>query len=543
MLTRTFAFGIIGLFLIEHFPTSASTQRSDIFNAFTPTQVALDPDSAYQTAVTQRKVAKTMLPLDNTTIAIKDNICTQRYRTTCCSPLLKDFTSPFDATVVSLLQDAGAWIAGKTNMDEFGMGSTTTFSPFGPTINPAPFLPLGAPSQPLSDTVAQGPHLSAGGSSGGSAASVAAAMCNAALGTDTGGSVRLPASYCGVIGFKPTYGRISRWGVVAYANSLDTVGILALDMPTVKRVYETLNCHDPLDSTNMPETIRQTLHNATHVRTEDAIRRSKWSACNLQGCRVGIPAEYHVNELNEAVVKVWQRAAAHLETLGATVVPISCPHTRYALSAYYILAPAEASSNLARYDGIRYGTPADPTTASDTLYGTTRTQGFGPEVHRRILLGTYVLTSTAYDDYFVQAQKVRRLVQQDFDSAFSLPNVLHSPGQAPLSTTSPSNHPQVDVILTPTAISHAPSLDTARASTASTEASVIMTGYVNDVMTVPASLAGIPAISVPFGHVPSAFQDASGGFLNLPVGMQLLAQYGDDGTLLRVAEALVLAQP
>ncbi|KAJ1975348.1 Trimeric GatFAB AmidoTransferase(AdT) complex subunit [Dimargaris xerosporica] len=491
MLTRAFAFGIIGLFLIEHFPTSASTQRSDIFNAFTPTQVALDPDSAYQTAVTQRKVAKTMLPLDNTTIAIKDNICTQRYRTTCCSPLLKDFTSPFDATAVSLLQDAGAWIAGKTNMDEFGMGSTTTFSP--------------------------------------------------ALGTDTGGSVRLPASYCGVIGFKPTYGRISRWGVVAYANSLDTVGILALDMPTVKRVYETLNCHDPLDSTNMPEAIRQILHNATHVRTEDAIRRSKWSACNLQDCRVGIPAEYHVNELNEAVVKVWQRAAAHLETLGATVVPISCPHTRYALSAYYILAPAEASSNLARYDGIRYGTPADPTMASDTLYGTTRTQGFGPEVHRRILLGTYVLTSTAYDDYFVQAQKVRRLVQQDFDSAFSLPNVLHSPGQAPLSTTSPSNHPQVDVILTPTAISHAPSLDTARASTASSEASVIMADYVNDVMTVPASLAGIPAISVPFGHVPSAFQDASGSFLNLPVGMQLLAQYGDDETLLRVAEALVLA--
>ncbi|OZJ02843.1 hypothetical protein BZG36_03220 [Bifiguratus adelaidae] len=439
---------------------------------------------------------------DGLGIAVKDNFCTSFLPTTCGSKMLEDFTSPYNATVVDLCLKAGTICVGKTNMDEFGMGSANAFSYFGPTINPH-----------KSDT----PRL-AGGSSGGSAAAVASGMVFGALGSDTGGSVRLPASYCGIVGFKPSYGRCSRYGLVAYANSLDTVGLLTRTVEDAKVLYSLLDQYDINDPTSMPSELR----NKVNVMTT---RRRKMEARgDLTNVRIGIPKEYHVKELPESILRLWKKGIEHLKGLNATIVPISLPHTPYSLSCYYVLAPAEAASNLQRYDGVRYGYRSKTQSEERSpLYEDTRMEGFGEEVLRRILLGTYALTSEAFDNYYLQALKVRRLVRQDFDNVFALQNPLiqSDPNH---DTPNDDNENTVDVILTPSAISTAPSM-----SEFSKLAGDPVHNYLNDVMTVPASLAGIPALSIPFGT------DETDG---LPVGLQLLSQYGDDEMLLSVGRVL-----
>ncbi|ORX70191.1 amidase signature enzyme [Linderina pennispora] len=386
-------------------------------------------------------------------------------------------------------------------MDEFGMGSKTIFSIHGPTVNPA-----AASDDP-------GPRA-AGGSSGGSAAAVAAGQCRIALGSDTGGSVRLPAAWCGVVGFKPTYGRISRHGLVAYGSSLDTVGVLGRTVDDVRAAFQAVSVSDARDMTCMTQQVRSRIDRLV------AQARPPASSVNkpLSGICIGIPAEYWVDELSDTTVDAWRSGADRLASLGADIVSVSLPHTKSALPVYYTIALAEASSNLARYDGIRYGRrsseqPPNEATNASQKYANTRSEGFGDEVQRRILLGTYVMTSAACQQFYAPAQKLRRLIQQDFDAAFALPNAMHSGNR--------SRGEGVDALLFPTAIGPAPKLD------GSSEESRVE-AYVNDVMTVPASLAGIPAVSVPAGVSKNG----------LPVGLQLVAQYGDDEFLLETASRL-----
>ncbi|KAF2274108.1 glutamyl-tRNA amidotransferas-like protein [Westerdykella ornata] len=426
-------------------------------------------------------------------IAVKDNICTSDLPTTAGSGILKNFTSPYDATVVKQLRDAGAVIAGKTNLDEFGMGSHSVHSFFGPVKN----------------TNARGEELSAGGSSGGSAVAVATGQCTAALGTDTGGSVRLPAAYTGVVGFKPSYGLVSRWGVIAYANSLDTVGVLAKSVAQMRRVFDALNFHDPQDPTSLLPSTRRRLGRPVTQRP----------------LRIGIPLDYNISSLDPTVRKTWMHALKALQQKGHTLHTVNLPATRHALSAYYILAPAEASSNLAKYDGVRYGSRAEGPdgTPDSVLFAKTRGRGFGDEVQRRILLGAFSLSAQAMDNYFIQAQKIRRLVQRDFDGVFSARN--------PLLTSASSEaegHREgagVDVLVCPTAPTPAPEL-------AKVKNQDPVDAYMNDVFTVPASLAGLPAVSVP---VKMRETQGSGA----GIGMQVIGQFGDDGLVLDVGEELM----
>ncbi|KAL1932961.1 hypothetical protein VTP01DRAFT_8639 [Rhizomucor pusillus] len=441
--------------------------------------------------ILQKQAESCKGPLAAIPVAVKDNICTTDLPTTCASQILKDFSSPYDATAVSFLRQAGAVIVGKTNMDEFGMGSANIFSHFGPVHNPKDIARV------------------AGGSSGGSAAAVAADMCSIALGSDTGGSVRLPASYCGVVGFKPSYGRISRYGLVTYANSLDTIGILARSVEDVKQVYDVISKYDTKDPTCMLPEVRQTVD-----PLDDAVA-AKWKAGDLSGLVIGIPQEYYVKPLDVSILEIWRKGIRQFRELGATVVSINLPHTKLALSAYFTIALAEASSNLARYDGVRYGFCSNDTATEGALYAQTRSNGFGPEVKRRIMLGTHVLTAGTYDKHFLPAQKARRLVQQDFDQVFIQPNILNNRSQS-------GSYQTVHAILTPCAISAAPSIVECTTSQSAAEP------YLNDVMTVPASLAGLPAISVPFGE--------SNGY---PVGLQLITQYGYDRFLLQLAQRLI----
>lgn len=425
-------------------------------------------------------------------IAVKDNICTINFPTTCASGVLQDFLSPYDATVVQKLKDAGAVICGKTNMDEFGMGSHSTHSFFGPVI----YRGL------------DGESRSAGGSSGGSAAAVANNDCWAALGTDTGGSVRFPAAFTGVFGFKPSYGLISRWGVVAYANSLDTVGILAKSTARIKSVFGVINEHDSKDPTSLSRNSREKITRLTELAR---------NALKGRPLRVGVPLEYNVSELSTTVRQAWAQLLQNLQQ-HCQIVPVSLTSTRQALSAYYVLAPAEASSNLAKYDGVRYGSRSEGQDgAGGILFSKTRGDHFGPEVKRRILLGSYSLSAAAIDNYFIQAQKIRRLVQRDFDSVFMFPNVLRD-----TKVTEPKND-GVDVLLCPTAPSLPPTIDELKDMDPVQE-------YVSDVFTVPASLAGLPAISVPI-----RFQVE-----NKPttVGIQIIGQYGLDDMVLDVAQHL-----
>ncbi|KAG2205347.1 hypothetical protein INT46_011034, partial [Mucor plumbeus] len=445
----------------------------------------------------RKSKGKSLSSIDGTTIAIKDNICTSFLPTTCASNMLRDFTSPYDATVVKLLDEAGALIVGKTNMDEFGMGSYNVHSAFGPVINP-----IGYNKQE---------KKSAGGSSGGSAASVAMNMCTAALGSDTGGSVRMPASYCGLVGFKPTYGRCSRHGLIAYANSLDTVGILTRNVQDCSKVFDIISHYDIQDPTSIPTELR----NQLDTQQETLISKLK-SQGNLEGLVVGIPQEFYVDSLSSQVIGVWKKGIQHLKDLGATIKSVSIPHIPLALPAYYIIALAEASSNLSRYDGIRYGYRSSDIDQADhqLLYEATRTKGFGHEVQRRILLGTHVLTAGTFETLFLPAQKARRLIQDEFNQVFSQPNLLDSNN---------ANCGEADILLVPSATSTAPNLNK------SSNADNGVEEYIDDVMTLPANLAGIPAITVPFKEKDDEY----------PIGLQLLGQYGYDKFVLHVAEQMI----
>ena len=417
--------------------------------------------------------------------------------------MLQGYRSPFDATVVKLLKEAG--VASQNlglghSMDEFGMGSHSQYAHEGAV---------------QSIYSRGGVALSPGGSSGGSAVSVAKGECEVALGTDTGGSVRLPAAYMGVLGFKPSYGRISRWGVIQYANSLDTVGILGRHTADLHRIFSILDQHDPQDQTSLSDSLRQ------------RIRPRK-----LKNLRIGIPLEYNIHELSPIVRKTYLATLNLLRNAGHTLHTVSLPSTRSALSAYYVLAPAEASSNLAKYDGIRYGHRTTPTDASPhanpplPLYAKTRDEGFGEEVKRRILLGAYTLSSEAMDNYFIQAQRVRRIVQRDFDQVFALQNPLLNNHNAAVD----EEDGKVDLLLAPTAPTLPPTIEELKRQTT-------LESYMNDVFTVPASLAGLPAISIP---VPLPEEERAGMESTdvRTAGMQLIGQFGDDHLVLDAAQQL-----
>lgn len=420
--------------------------------------------------------------------------------------MLQGYNSPFDATVTKLLKDAG--VASHNlrtchSMDEFGMGSHSQYAHEGAV---------------KSIYSRGGVGLSPGGSSGGSAVSVAKGECDVALGTDTGGSVRLPAAYMGVLGFKPSYGRISRWGVIQYANSLDTVGILGRRTSELRRIFSILDQHDPQDQTSLSESLRHRM-------------RSTRAHTPLSRLRIGIPLEYNIEELSPIVRATYLATLHTLRRAGHTLHPVSLPSTQSALSAYYVLAPAEASSNLAKYDGIRYGhrtTPPDASPHADPplpLYAKTRGEGFGEEVKRRILLGSYTLSAEAMDNYFIQAQRIRRLVQRDFDRVFAQQNPLLDPR-----AESGEEETKVDLLLVPTAPTLPPTIEElARQSP--------LESYMNDVFTVPASLAGLPAISIPVS-VPGDEGLKLESTDVRTAGMQLIGQFGDDDLLLGAAQHL-----
>jgi len=381
----------------------------------------------------------------------------------------------------------------------------------GPVINPF--------NLPLEKTFNQ--ERSAGGSSGGSAAAVASGMCDAALGTDTGGSVRLPASYCGVVGLKPSYGLVSRWGVVSYADSLDCVGILASTIHTTKRVFDVIALHDDLDPTAAPREIREM---AAQIALEKAGSIQSTTSI-LKDLKIGVPQEYFPSELPPQIIEHVRSVLTALKANGANIVPVSLPSTSYALSSYYVLASAEASSNMARYDGIQYGSHVKPVPGTDlrktsNVYAQTRSAGFGLEVQKRILLGTYSLSADAFDNYFLQAQRVRQLIKNDFNRVFRVPNYF---------SDSPAleNPTGVDVLIHPSAIQTAPmlGLNNREDSTLST--------YVQDVLTVPASLAGLPALSVPVQRSVSV----NGGTAHdnqWPIGISVVGQWGTDDMVLAV---------
>ncbi len=409
------------------------------------------------------------LPLDGIPIAVKDLFCTKGVLTTAASYILDGFVPPYESTVTGKLWSAGAVMLGKTNLDEFAMGSSNTTSYYGPVENPW--------RQPGDNR-----PLVPGGSSGGSAAAVAAHAALGATGTDTGGSIRQPAGFCGIVGLKPTYGRCSRWGVVAYASSLDTPGPMARTVRDAAILLGAMAGHDPRDSTSA----------ALPVPDYEAALTG-----DLRGLRVGIPREYRADGMAGEIDILWQQGVEWLRDCGAEPVEISLPTTKYALPAYYIIAPAEASSNLARYDGVRFGLRV-PGETLDEMYELTRAAGFGAEVRRRVLVGTYVLSAGYYDAYYLKAQRVRTLIARDFAAAFE----------------------RVDCLLTPTTPSAAFAIGE------SSDDPLAM--YLNDVFTVPVNLAGLPAISVPAG--------LSGE--GLPLGLQVIGRGFDEETVLRVGEAL-----
>lgn len=447
-------------------------------------------------------------PLSEAIVSVKDNIATADLDTTCASSILEGWQPTRDATVVKLLREEGTLVIAKTNMDEFGMGSHSTHSAKGKVGNGR-----------------QGSNRrSVGGSSGGSAIAVALRQCSLALGSDTGGSVRLPAAYTGVMGFKPSYGLLSRYGLIPYANSLDTVGILAQTRRLVQDAFEALDHHDEKDPTSLSKSTRQRIK---QMRAERRKVRSLGSGIY----RIGVPVEYNVHELDSSVRKAWARTLTLLEDHGHEIMPISLPSTLQALSAYYVLAPAEASSNLGKYDGVRYGASQADSAASSSsdlpLFAALRGSAFGDEVKRRILLGTYSLSASAMDNYFVQAQKVRRLVQRDFDRVFRTQNPLqdHDEGASPESEG-------VDFIICPTAPTPPPLLSEIMAQNP-------LDAYVNDVFTVPASLAGLPAISMP---APLGSEGTDAKWEEL-IGMQIIGQYGDDYSVLECAALMAELEP
>jgi aspartyl-tRNA(Asn)/glutamyl-tRNA(Gln) amidotransferase subunit A len=416
-----------------------------------------------QAAALDRRGDLATLPLAGVPVAIKDNICTQGVETTAGSRILEGYRPPYDATAVARLERAGAVIVGKTNCDEFAMGSSTENSAYGPTRNP------------------RAPDRTPGGSSGGSAAAVAAGMVPLALGSDTGGSIRQPAAFCGITGFKPTYGRVSRYGLIAFASSLDQIGPLATDVASAALAYRVLAGHDPADSTSLT-----------------AAADGGMPPPELEGLRVGVPhALLDGAGMDDAVRSAFARALSAMTAAGARLEEVALPHAVHAIAAYYIIATAEASANLARYDGVRFGRRAAGVSALDDMYARTRGEGFGLEVKRRLLLGTHVLSAGYHDAYYRKAQQVRTLVARDHAEVFT----------------------HVDVIACPTAPTPAFPLGERVADP--------VRMYLSDVFTVTANLAGLPAISVPCGNTPAG----------LPIGLQFIGRPLDDLRVLAVAAA------
>ena len=409
-------------------------------------------------------------PLEGVPLGIKDLFCTEGVRTTACSKILGDFKPTYESTVTTQLWRDGAVMLGKLNLDEFAMGSSNETSAFGPVANPW-------------RAAGSNQTLTPGGSSGGSAAAVAADLCLGATGTDTGGSIRQPAAFTGTVGIKPTYGRCSRWGIVAFASSLDQAGPIAKTVEDAAILLRSMSGHDPKDSTSLPVEV---------PNFPSFVGRS------VKGLRIGVPAEYSAPGMPAEIQALWDKGVAWLKDAGCEIMPVSLPHTKYALPTYYIVAPAEASSNLARYDGMRYGIRAEGKTLTD-VYELTRAEGFGEEVQRRILIGAYVLSAGYYDAYYLKAQKVRRRIADDFAKAFET----------------------VDALLTPTTPSSAFALG-------AKDTMDPVTMYLNDVFTVTANLAGLPAMSLPAGL------DSQG----LPLGLQLIGRPLEEGTLFSVAGAL-----
>jgi aspartyl-tRNA(Asn)/glutamyl-tRNA(Gln) amidotransferase subunit A len=422
-----------------------------------------------ETALSQAAMADARIAAGDTTpltgipLSIKDLICTEGVRTTCASKILADFVPPYDATVMKKLKQAGAVMVGKVNMDEFAMGSSTENSAMKLTRNPWDLARI------------------PGGSSGGSAASVAADMCLGSLGSDTGGSIRQPASHCGVVGLKPTYGRVSRYGLVAYASSLDQIGPVGKTVTDCALLLNTIAGYDPLDSTSVPKEVPDYT-----------------AACEkgLSRITIGIPKEYHtVAGLDSSVAEAVKKAVQRIEELGAKTIPVSLPHTAYAVAAYYVVASAEASSNLARYDGVKYGFRDSGHSELIEMYKTTRLKGFGPEVQRRIIIGTYALSAGYYDAYYGKASQVRTLIQEDFNNAFQLCDVIVSPvAPSPAFRIGEKSHDPLAM-------------------------------YLSDILTLSANLAGIPGMSVPCGFSPEG----------LPIGLQLLGNHFDEESLFKVA--------
>jgi aspartyl-tRNA(Asn)/glutamyl-tRNA(Gln) amidotransferase subunit A len=447
----------------------AAMEKQRALNAF----ILETPDVALaQAASADAKLAKGEGgALEGVPLGIKDLFCTKDVQTTAGSHILEGFKPPYESTVSQNLFDAGAVMLGKLNLDEFAMGSANITSYFGPVKNPWKRK--------------DGKDLVPGGSSGGSAASVAAHIVAGATGTDTGGSIRQPASFTGIVGIKPTYGRCSRWGIVAFASSLDQAGPMTRDVRDAAIMLGAMAGHDAKDSTSVPLPVP----NYEAAMTGD-----------IRGLRFGIPKEYRVDGMPAEIERLWQQGIDWMKAAGAEPVEISLPHTKYALPTYYIIAPAEASSNLARYDGVRYGLRV-PGNTLDEMYENTRAAGFGAEVRRRILIGTYVLSAGYYDAYYLKAQKVRTLIFQDFQEAWK----------------------KCDVILTPTAPSAAFGIGD--------KADDPIAMYLNDVFTVPVNLAGLPGMSVPAG--------LSGE--GLPLGLQLIGKPFDEPTLFRVGGVLETA--
>jgi aspartyl-tRNA(Asn)/glutamyl-tRNA(Gln) amidotransferase subunit A len=451
--------------------TQAFLERIERFNPQLNAYLTVIPDRALDQAdnadvrlkIWRENPDDGIPPLLGVPIAVKDVLCVADVRCTCGSRILEDFEPPFNATSVERLLAAGVVILGKTNTDEFAMGSSTENSAYGPTHNP------------------WDPERVPGGSSGGSAAAVAARLAPVALGTDTGGSVRQPASLCGVTGIKPTYGRVSRYGLVAYGSSLDVVGVLGRSAADIAPLFTLMAGYDPLDATTIETPVPE-------INLNDPK--------DLSELRVGVPKEYFISGIQPEVESTVREAIRTLESLGAEIREISLPHTQYALPVYYLIAPAEASANLARYDGIRYG-PRIPADEMWEIFRRTRGTKFGPEVKRRIMLGTYALSAGYYEAYYGQAQKVRTLIKQDFEKAFESVDVIAAP-VAPTTAFRIGEH---------------------------TEDPLAM--YLEDVFTLPANLAGVPGLSLPVGF------DSQG----LPVGMQLMGAHFQEEILFEIAHA------
>jgi aspartyl-tRNA(Asn)/glutamyl-tRNA(Gln) amidotransferase subunit A len=444
----------------------AIEKLNPVLNAYLT--VTADQARAEATAADEARAAGEDRPLLGIPLGIKDLFCTEGVRTTAGSKILEPFIPPYESTVTANLKRDGAVFLGKTNMDEFAMGSSNMTSAYGPVTSPW--------------TSSNNRKLVPGGSSGGSAAAVSARLCMGATGTDTGGSIRQPASFTGIVGAKPTYGRCSRWGVVAFASSLDHPGPFARTVEDTAMLLRSMAGFDPKDSTSADQPVPDFA-----------------AACarGVKGLKIGVPREYRSDDMPPEIDALWQQGLAWLREQGAETVDVSLPHTKYGLATYYIVAPAEASSNLARYDGVRFGLRVNGEDLTD-LYERTRAEGFGPEVRRRIMIGTYVLSAGYYDAYYVRAQKLRALILRDFTEAFR----------------------NVDALLTPTA----PSAAFAQGDNMDDPVKM----YLNDVFTVPANMAGIPGISVPAGLDP----------MGLPLGLQVLSRPFDEETGFAVAAAI-----